>query len=111
ADMFFHHYGVNPTIDTAEQPSSTFAVDVDTASFTMARGYLERGNLPAEAAVRVEEFVNAFDYGYEAPARDTFAIHAEAAPSPNRRGYHVLHVGVKGKEVTKAERKAANLTF
>lgn len=111
ADMFFEHYGVNPTIDTAEAPSSTFAIDVDTASYTMARSYLERGNLPAEAAVRVEEIVNAFDYGYAAPTGETFGIHAEAAPSPNRRGYHVLHVGVKGKEVAAVERKAANLIF
>jgi Ca-activated chloride channel family protein len=110
-DMYFEHYGVNPTIDTAEEPRSTFAVDVDTASFTMARAFLERGQLPVEAAVRVEEIVNAFDYGYEAPSSATFAVHAEAAPSPNREGYHVLHVGLKGKEVAKSERKAANLVF
>ncbi|HZO13872.1 MAG TPA: VWA domain-containing protein [Polyangiaceae bacterium] len=110
-DMYFEHYGVNPTIDTAEQPRSTFAADVDNASYTMARAYLERGQLPVEAAVRVEEIVNAFDYGYEAPTSDVFAVHAEAAPSPNRKGYHVLHIGVKGKEVKRAARKAANLTF
>ncbi len=111
-NMYFKHWGVNPTIDTEEQPRSTFAVDVDTASYTMARSYLERGQLPAEASVRVEEFVNAFDYGYEPPAAgDVFSVHAEAAPSPNRKGYHVLHVGVKGKEVKKSERKAATLVF
>jgi len=61
--------------------------------------------------VRVEEIVNAFDYGYQAPSSDVFAVHAEAAPSPNRKGYHVLHIGVKGKEVKRAARKAAVLTF
>ena len=48
-------------------PISTFSADVDTGSYTLARGYLERNQLPPEAAVRVEEFVNAFDYGYRAP--------------------------------------------
>jgi len=111
ADMFFKHYGVNPTIDTEEQARSTFAADVDTASFSVTRSFLGRGVLPSEAAVRVEEFVNAFDYGYEPPRSQTFNIMAEAAPSPNRRGYHVLHLGVKGKEVRKGQRKAAHLTF
>ncbi len=111
ADMFFRHYGVNPTVDTEEEPRSTFAVDVDTASYTMTRSYLERGMLPAEGAVRVEEVVNAFDYGYEPPRDETFSIHAEAAPSPNRRGYHILHIGVKGKEVSAGARKPVNLVF
>jgi Ca-activated chloride channel family protein len=111
-NMYFEHYGVNPTIDTDEEPRSTFAIDVDTASYTMTRSFLERGTLPTEAAVRVEEVVNSFDYGYEAPTDGrAFSIHAEAAPSPNRRGYHVLHVGIKGKAVQESERKAANLVF
>ena len=115
-NMYFEHYGTNPTIDTEEEPRSTFAVDVDTASFTMARSFLDRGVMPSEAAIRVEEVVNAFDYGYEPPPShgeraESFTVHAEAAPSPNRRGYHFLHIGVKGKEIARAERKSANLVF
>ncbi|MFP6683681.1 MAG: VWA domain-containing protein [Polyangiaceae bacterium] len=110
-DMYFRHYGVNPTIDTAEQPRSTFSVDVDTASYTMTRSFLQRGRMPAEAAVRVEEVINAFDYAYQAPTGETFSVHAEAAPSPSRKGYHVLHVGVQGKKVAASERKASNLVF
>ncbi|MEM6787276.1 MAG: von Willebrand factor type A domain-containing protein [Myxococcota bacterium] len=110
-NMFFRHYGVNPTVDTAELRQSTFSIDVDTASYTMARSYLSRGMLPDEAAIRVEELVNAFDYGYAPPTEGPFTVHAEAAPSRNRRGYHVLHVGVQGKEVAKAERKPAHLAF
>ncbi|HHH29699.1 MAG TPA: DUF3520 domain-containing protein [Polyangiaceae bacterium] len=115
-NMYFEHYGTNPTIDTEEEPRSTFAVDVDTASFTMARSFLDRGVMPSEAAIRVEEIVNAFDYGYEPPPSHgeqakTFTVHAEAAPSPNRPGYHFLHIGVKGKEIGRAKRKAANLVF
>jgi Ca-activated chloride channel family protein len=110
-EQYFKHYGVNPTIETAEQSKSTFSIDVDNASYTMARNYLDRGQMPPEAAVRVEEVVNAFDYGYQSPTEDTFAIFADAAPSPNRQGYQVLHIGIKGKQVESNARQPAHLTF
>jgi Ca-activated chloride channel family protein len=111
ADMYFKHYGVNPTIDTEEEHVSTFSVDVDTASYTLARSYLSRGHLPEEEAVRVEEFINAFRYDYVDPGNAAFGVQVEAFPSPNRRGYHVLHVGLKGREVSASERMPANLVF
>jgi Ca-activated chloride channel family protein len=94
ADMYFKHYGVNPTIDTEEESVSTFSVDVDTASYTLARSYLSRGHLPEEEAVRVEEFINAFKYDYTDPGNAPFGVQVEAFPSPNRKGYHVLLVGL-----------------
>lgn len=109
--MVLRDYGVNPTIETSAEPVSTFAADVDTGAYTLARGYLERGVMPDEAAVRVEEFINAFDYGYQAPKEQPFAVQVEAFPSPSRKGYHVLHVGVKAREVSKAERKPSHLVF
>ena len=111
SDMFFKHFGVNPTIDTDEEDTSTFAIDVDTASYSVSRSYLNRGNLPEEDAVRVEEFVNAFNYDYATPEDGAFSVQVEAFPSPNRTGYHVLHVGLKGKDVSKDARKNANLVF
>jgi Ca-activated chloride channel family protein len=111
ADMYFKHYGVNPTIDTEEESTSTFSVDVDTASYSLARSYLARGYLPEEEAIRVEEFVNAFRYDYADPGNAPFGVQVEAFPSPNRRGYHVLHVGLKGREVSKAERLPTHLVF
>ena len=109
--VLLQHYGVNPTIDTSAERVSTFAADVDTGSYTLARGYLERNQLPPEAAVRVEEFVNAFDYAYRPPDREAFAVQVEAFPSPYRKGYHVLHIGLKGREVKAEARKSAALTF
>ncbi|MEW5738630.1 MAG: von Willebrand factor type A domain-containing protein [Myxococcota bacterium] len=109
--MVLQHYGVNPTIETRAQPVSTFAADADTGSYTLARAYLERGTLPDEAAVRVEEFINAFDYGYRAPEKEAFAVQVEAFPSPSRKGYHVLHLGVKAREVAKAQRQPSHLIF
>jgi Ca-activated chloride channel family protein len=108
---YFTHYGVNPTIDTRENPFSTFGIDVDTAGYVLARSHLERGELPPEDAIRVEEVVNYFDYHYAPPANGDFSLHAEVVPSPHRNGYHVLHLGMKGKEIAAAERPAANLVF
>ncbi len=108
---YFTHYGVNPTIDTRENPFSTFGIDVDTASYTLARTHLDRGELPPEDAIRVEEVVNYFDYHYDPPASGDFSLHAEVVPSPHRTGYHVLHLGVKGKDIAAAERPAAHIVF
>ena len=95
----FQDYGVNPFVDTYRDALSTFALDVDTASYVVTRNYLEGGALPPMEAVRVEEFVNYFDGGYE-PEWDEFAIHMEAAPSPfSRDGYVLLRVGVRAPDV------------
>ncbi|HET9233735.1 MAG TPA: von Willebrand factor type A domain-containing protein, partial [Candidatus Eisenbacteria bacterium] len=121
--MFFEHYGVNPFIDPEDDKFSTFAVDVDNASYTLARSYLQRNALPPKDAVRVEEFVNAIRHDYAPPnaliagpqwgpsEHGTFAIHLEAAPSPFGQGLVLFRVGLKGKEVLPEERKRANLTF
>jgi len=110
-DMYFTHFGVNPTIDTEEEPTSTFSIDVDTASYSLTRAYLSRAELVPEAAVRVEEFVNAFDYAYTPPDSEVFSLHAEAFSSPTRPGYHVLQLGIQGRRVEARDRKPANLVF
>ncbi|MCA9710771.1 MAG: von Willebrand factor type A domain-containing protein, partial [Myxococcales bacterium] len=110
-EAYFTHYGVNPTIDTKENPFSTFGIDVDTASYVLARSHLDRGELPPEDAIRVEEVVNYFDYHYAPPAEGDFSLHAEVVPSPHRKGYHVLHLGLKAKEIAAEDRPAANLVF
>lgn len=66
--MFFDDYGVNPFVDAYEDHLSTFALDVDTASYSVARRYVNDGNVPPAEAIRVEEFVNYFDPGYPTPA-------------------------------------------
>ncbi len=65
---FFENSGTNPFIDTLDDHLSTFGMDVDTAAFGIARRYLADGHLPEPDSVRVEEYVNAFDYHY--PAAD-----------------------------------------
>ncbi len=109
---FFKNYGVNPFIDTEDDHLSTFAMDVDTASYTVARRFVQDGNLPDPDSVRVEEFVNFFDQGYEGPSLDAFAIHTEGSPSPFGLDNHwLLRVGLQGKAISDEERKDATLIF
>ncbi|WP_438616781.1 vWA domain-containing protein [Myxococcus llanfairpwllgwyngyllgogerychwyrndrobwllllantysiliogogogochensis] len=110
-DMYFKGHGVNPTVNTEEERFSTFSVDTDTASYTLTRAYLERQSLPDEQAVRVEEFVNTFDYGYADAEDAPFGVHVEGFPSPVRKGYQVVRIGVKAREVSDAQRKPSHLVF
>jgi Ca-activated chloride channel family protein len=109
--MFFKSHGINPFYDADLDNLSTFALDVDTGSYTVVRSYLGRGHLPPEAAVRVEEFVNFFDYLYHPPKSGAFAVHLEGAPSADREEYTLLRVGIKAREVAPRSRRSAVLTF
>jgi Ca-activated chloride channel homolog len=112
ADNNFQDYGVNPFIDTSEDHLSTFALDVDTASYAVTRRYIADGSLPPFEAVRVEEFVNAFKQGYALPKDVAFGIYADGAPSPfHQDGSTLLRIGVQGYDVPDAQRKPASLTF
>ncbi len=105
--------GINPFIDPNEDPLATFAIDVDTASYTLMRSDVEAGRLPTKEGVRVEEYVNYFDYRDRPPSEDTnpFAIHTEIAPSPFGEELHLLRVALKGYEIVAEERKHSNLVF
>jgi len=109
--MFFKNYGVNPFVDTEDDHLSTFAIDVDDASYVMTRSYLERGHLPPDEAVRVEEFVNHFDYGYDPPHSRPFEVYFEGSPSRFGQNCYLLRIGIKGLEVAPENRKPANLIF
>jgi Ca-activated chloride channel family protein len=112
ADVFFEEYGVNPFVDTEDDHLSTFAVDVDTASYTVMRRYVEDGYLPPDESVRVEEYVNFFEQDYAPPVEDAFAIHLEGAPSLyGGERYHLARVGLQGYTVPPEERADVVLTF
>ncbi|WP_163781022.1 vWA domain-containing protein [Myxococcus vastator] len=107
----FEAWKANAFIETAKDPLSTFAADVDTASYTVSRRYLVNGQLPPASAVRVEEFVNYFKFRYAPPETGAFAVHLEGAPSPFNAQRHFLRVGVQGKVVSRSQRKPAHLVF
>ena len=101
-DMFFEDYGVNPSIDAEDDNLSTFALDVDTGSYTIMRNYLKDGNLPPSDSVRVEEYVNYFAQGYpNPPAHQAFGINIDGAPSPftETERYQMMRVGIQGYQV------------
>jgi Ca-activated chloride channel family protein len=103
---------VNPFIETSVDHLSTFALDVDTASYTRARDSILGGVLPAPDSVRVEEFVNYFRQDYETPPDVAFAVYADAAPSPfHPDGSYLLRIGVQGYQVPDEARKPLVLTF
>lgn len=112
-DVFYKSHGTNPFIDTEDDNFSTFAMDVDTASYSVMRRYLRDGNLPPAAAVRVEEYINAFDYNYTPPTDDAFAVHIEGAPSKFGEGkrLQLLRIGIQGRVIPDNDRKDAILTF
>lgn len=113
-DMFFQNYGVNPSIDTEDDNLSTFALDVDTGSYTVARRYVNDGNLPPKDSVRVEEFVNYFDQGYPNPTEHhAFGINIDGATTPfgETEHYQMLRVGIQGYAVPADQRKDVSLTF
>jgi Ca-activated chloride channel family protein len=111
ADNYFEDYGVNPYTDAYEDHLSTFALDVDTASYTVMRRYLQDGNLPPADSVRVEEYINYFDQEYPIPENAAFAIFADGAPSPFEEDVHLLRIGIQGYEIPEWDRKPSALTF
>ena len=107
----FKPAGFNPVVEAVENAFSTFSIDVDTASYTMARRSILDGKRPEPESVRTEEFVNAFDYDYAPPARGAFAIHVDGAPSPFRTSMDVLRIGIKGRRIGRDQHVPSNLTL
>jgi Ca-activated chloride channel family protein len=97
----------------AEDPVSTFSIDVDTASYANARRFLKDGQLPPRDAVRVEEMVNYFDYNYPRPASpdQPFRALTAVAPSPWTPGKQIIHIGLQGYDLARAEQPPLNLVF
>jgi len=103
----------NPVRRVADEPVSTFSIDVDTASYSNVRRFIDEGRAPPADAVRVEELINYFDYGYDRPtsASQPFAITTVVAAAPWSPGRQIVHVGLQGYELPAAQRRPLNLTF
>lgn len=96
----------------AEEPVSTFSIDVDTAAYSFLRASLQQGMLPPKEAVRIEELINYFRYDYPTPTgRDTpFATQVTVLPAPWNPSTRLMHIGIRGFELT-GPRPQANLVF
>ena len=110
-DPRFTDYGIRTFIDTRFDPLSTFSLDVDTGSYSIARAFIEQqGQLPPRESVRVEEYVNSFDYGYDAP-RDGLDLEVDGGPSPFNDDTWLVRIGVQAAEIEADDRQPVALTF
>lgn len=102
----------NPVQRVAENPVSTFSIDVDTGAYSNVRRMLNEGRLPPQDAVRVEELINYFNYAYAAPrdAATPFGVVTEMAPTPWNPNTRLLHIGIQGWKPQGA-RRPSNLVF
>jgi secreted protein with Ig-like and vWFA domain len=102
----------NDFVSTVQSPLSTFAVDVNTASYANVRRILQHGTPPPREAVRIEEMVNYFPYRYAPPRDDQpFAAALEVAEAPWAANHRLVRIGLKAREVPAAQRPPANLVF
>ena len=96
----YKSYEENPFLNVFGNPLSTFGADVDTASYTNVRRYLNRHRMPPRDAVRIEEFINSFKYNYVAPKNgEKFSVTYESAPAPWNKKHQLLLIGIQGKDI------------
>lgn len=93
-------------------PLSTFSIDVDTASYTNVRRFINEGQLPPKDAVRIEEMINYFPYNYPQPQRDrAFSINTEIAQTPWNPKHQLVRIGLQGKRLSTENLPPSNLVF
>ncbi len=109
----YSHMPENQFVDASQDAMATLSLDVDTASYTLMRRDLLANRLPAPDSVRVEEWINFFDYADEPASNgdDPLAVSLESAPSPFGEGMSLLRVAVRAEEVPQEQRPSANLVF
>jgi len=101
----------NPFLDVAQNALSTFSIDVDTASYSNVRRFLNSGSLPPKDAVRIEELINYFNYDYAGPADGKpLAAYFDVTEAPWKPEHRLLRVALKGREL-RGDRPASNLVF
>ncbi len=102
----------NGFITTGNDPLSTFSIDVDTASYSNIRRFINRGTLPPVGAVRVEEMINYFSYSYPQPTgKHPVSITAELGPCPWKKGHKLVRIGLKARSIPKKDLPPSNLVF
>jgi Ca-activated chloride channel homolog len=102
----------NPFHLTREEATSTFAIDVDTGSYTLSRASIAAGHLPDPKSVRSEEFVNYFHFHYAEPSGDApFSLYTELGACPWNEKRKLLLLGIQGQEVALKDQPPANLVF
>jgi len=104
---------VSPVRMVADEPVSTFSVDVDTGSYANVRRMLTDGQAPPAEAVRTEEMLNYFRYDYARPADRArpFSVTTDMSTTPWNPNSRLLRIGIRGYDLERSQRPAANLVF
>lgn len=108
----YKDYEENPFIKVSEEPVSTFSVDADGGAYANMRRFMNLGQLPPKAAVRIEEFINYFTFNYAEPtANENVGLNSELAVCPWNTEHHLIRVGMKGKTIPENELPNSNYVF
>ncbi len=108
----YDHITENRFLKVTDNPLSTFSIDVDAASYSNIRRFLNGGQLPPEGAIRIEEMVNYFHYEYPQPKGDkSFSINTEMSDAPWNKEHKLVLIGLQGKKIPTENLPASNLTF
>ncbi len=110
-EMFFKYYGTNPTIDTSVETLSGFSINPSDSSYQLAKNFLLNSAIPNEKSIKVEEFINAIAIKNRVKSKSILAMDSEIFPSPNRKGFHILRLGLHSGSISKARRKPLKLVF
>jgi Ca-activated chloride channel homolog len=98
--------------EAVKNPLSTFSIDVDAASYSNVRRFINNGQHPPKDAVRIEEMVNYFKYDYDQPKNDDpFAVHTEISTAPWNAKHKLIQIGIQGKKISTDNLPASNLVF
>ncbi|MEO7983407.1 MAG: von Willebrand factor type A domain-containing protein, partial [Bacteroidota bacterium] len=102
----------NKFLKVKDNPLSTFSIDVDAASYSNVRRFLNQGQLPPAGAVRIEEMVNYFHYEYPQPTgKDPFSINTEISDAPWNKDHKLVLIGLQGEKISTDNLPASNLVF
>ncbi|HLV46582.1 MAG TPA: von Willebrand factor type A domain-containing protein [Flavobacterium sp.] len=108
----YENFTENPFESAQTNPVSTFSIDVDNASYTNIRRFLNNGQTVPKDAVRIEEMINFFKYDYAQPkGKHPFAIHTEYSDAPWNPNHKLLKIGLKGKEIPTDKLPKSNFVF
>jgi len=108
----YKDYEENPFFSVMDNPVSTFSIDADGGSYSNMRRYVYLGQLPPEASVRVEEYINYFTFDYPEPVSgENVSLNYELSACPWYSGHHLMRIGIKGKSIPENEMPASNYVF
>ena len=108
----YNHFSENRFKAATDEPLSTFSIDVDAASYSNMRRFVNQGQMPPKDAIRTEELINYFSYNYAQPTgNDPVKISTEIGECPWNKQHRLFSIGIKAKEIADKNLPASNLVF